>query len=79
MQALIINVDELWLKGQNQPFYVKKLREHIELVLRRNAGDFCYITPGALHHSSFRSEVEAVYFNLYVPGTDKDTASLKLK
>jgi quercetin dioxygenase-like cupin family protein len=49
------------------------------LVLRRNAGDFCFITPGALHHSSFRSEVEAVYFNLYVPGTDKDTAALKVK
>ena len=49
------------------------------LVLRRSAGEFCYITPGALHHSSFRSEVEAVYFNLYVPGTDKDTAGLSLK
>lgn len=49
------------------------------MVLRRNAGDFCFITPGALHHSSFRSEVEAVYFNLYVPGTDKDTATPKFK
>ena len=49
------------------------------MVLRRNAGDFCFITPGALHHSSFRSPVEAVYFNLYVPGTDKDTAALKVK
>ena len=42
-------------------------------VLRRGAGEFNYITPGALHHSNFRSDVAAVYFNLYVPGSDTDT------
>ncbi|ATH08509.1 tRNA 4-thiouridine(8) synthase ThiI [Halobacteriovorax marinus] len=31
---LIINIDELWLKGKNRKFYFKTLREHVQAVLR---------------------------------------------
>jgi len=31
----MITVDELWLKGKNQPFYVKVLKNHIEYILKK--------------------------------------------
>lgn len=33
--VLIINVDELWLKGKNRPFYFKALKAHIKELMKR--------------------------------------------
>jgi thiamine biosynthesis protein ThiI len=39
--TLVINVDELWLKGKNRPMYFKTLRRHIrELLKAYHAGEF---------------------------------------
>ncbi len=32
--TLILNIDELWLKGKNRPFYFRMLKEHVREVLR---------------------------------------------
>ncbi len=34
-KQLLINVDELWLKGKNRPQYFKALRQHIQLQMKR--------------------------------------------
>lgn len=36
---LIINIDELWLKGKNRRYYFKTLKDHVLLVLRAHAKD----------------------------------------
>jgi thiamine biosynthesis protein ThiI len=36
---LVINVDELWLKGKNRPLYFKALREHIRELLSAYHGE----------------------------------------
>lgn len=39
--TVVINVDELWLKGKNRPVYFKKLRSHIkELIKKRHGAEF---------------------------------------
>lgn len=37
-QTLIINVDELWLKGENRKVYKKALRIHLKELLRKRMG-----------------------------------------
>ena len=32
--TIIINIDELWLKGKNRPFYFKTLKKNIKAVLK---------------------------------------------
>ncbi|PIK16318.1 tRNA uracil 4-sulfurtransferase ThiI [Halobacteriovorax sp. JY17] len=34
---LIINIDELWLKGKNRKHYFRSLQEHVHLVIRAHA------------------------------------------
>ena len=33
-QILIVNVDELWLKGKNRPVYFKAIRSHVKAVIQ---------------------------------------------
>lgn len=48
-------------------------------VFRLAAGDFLYVRPGALHHSTQLSQVPPVVFNLLLPGTDEDIGPLVIK
>ena len=32
--TIIVNIDELWLKGKNRPFYFKTLKKNIKAVLK---------------------------------------------
>jgi len=32
--TIIVNIDELWLKGKNRPFYFKSLKKHLKAVLK---------------------------------------------
>ncbi|OUR96645.1 tRNA 4-thiouridine(8) synthase ThiI [Halobacteriovorax marinus] len=36
---LIINIDELWLKGKNRKYYFKTLKDHVKIVLKAHAKD----------------------------------------
>ncbi|WP_127714239.1 tRNA uracil 4-sulfurtransferase ThiI [Halobacteriovorax sp. HLS] len=36
-KSIIINIDELWLKGRNRKYYFKTLRDHVKLVLKAHA------------------------------------------
>ena len=38
-KSLIINIDELWLKGKNRKYYFQTLKEHVQMVLRAYAGE----------------------------------------
>ncbi|NIM11086.1 MAG: tRNA 4-thiouridine(8) synthase ThiI [Candidatus Aminicenantes bacterium] len=42
-KTLVINVDELWLKGKNRPMYFKAIRRHIQEVLQAyHPGEFSF-------------------------------------
>ena len=36
---IIINIDELWLKGKNRKYYFQTLKDHVQMVLRAYAGE----------------------------------------
>lgn len=38
-KSIIINIDELWLKGKNRKYYFQTLKDHVQMVLRAFAGD----------------------------------------
>ncbi len=48
-------------------------------VWRMGAGDFLYVTPGALHHSNNNGHGPVIIFNLYLPGTAVDNKPLEFK
>jgi thiamine biosynthesis protein ThiI len=41
--TIVINIDELWLKGKNRPMYFKAIRKHIQEVLQAyHPGEFSF-------------------------------------
>jgi thiamine biosynthesis protein ThiI len=38
-KSIIINIDELWLKGKNRKYYFQTLKDHVQMVLRAHAKD----------------------------------------
>ncbi len=68
-----------------EPHFVGLMAGHLESthqdgsVWRFAPGDFNFVLPGALHHSSYFSNVPGVMFNLFLPGTAADTEVPKFK
>ena len=67
------------------PHFVGCMSGHPEITMqdggawRLAAGEFLYVRPGALHHSNNPSTVPITIFNLYMPGTAKDTKPYPFK
>ena len=61
------------------PHFVALMAGHLESthqdgsVWRLAPGDLNYVCPGALHHSSYRSNVTGIMMNIVLPGTPADT------
>ena len=75
--------DEMHVGGA--PHFVGCMSGHAEITMqdggawRLSAGEFLYVRPGALHHSNNASTVPVTIFNLYMPGTAKDTKPYPFK
>ncbi len=66
--ALIINIDELWLKGNNRHFYFKSLKNHIRLV-----SDFYYKKQYSISSENHRFvlQTENYFSNSFVKALSK--------
>ena len=57
--TLILNVDELWLKGKNRPLYYRAIKEHLAEVLDHyQAGTYRLFSEGQRFIAVIKEEVE---------------------
>lgn len=71
-KSIIINIDELWLKGRNRKYYFKTLRDHVKLVLKAHAKDQVMELKNEQQRLVARSEFgftdEAIQSLVKIPG-----------